>query len=180
MGVADDFRLFCGNLTIAVTKRASISDRYGLITRRFNIEFWNSESSVYHSMYAGSYGRGTAIGLTSDVDMIFWLPSTYYHTYNSYVVDGQSALLQLVRRALQKTYATTDIGGDGQVVVVQFTDGIKFEVLPAFETTDGTSFLYPDSNDGGSWKTTNPRPEIAAISAMDKECNSNLRSWLSA
>ncbi len=174
MGVAEDFRTFCNN--IAVKKRESISDRYALITRRFNIEFWGSESNVYHSMYAGSYGRGTATGLTSDVDMIFWLPYKYYSSYNSYIGNGQSALLQLVRTALQKTYPTTEIGGDGQVVVVHFTDSITFEILPAFENKDGTSFTYPDSNGGGSWKTTNPRPEIAAINAMDKACNDNLRN----
>lgn len=37
MGVGEDFGIFCGNL--AVTNRSSISDRYELITRRFNFEF---------------------------------------------------------------------------------------------------------------------------------------------
>src|SRR5438105_6405827 len=87
MGVAEDFRQCCVNL--AVTKRGSISDRYHLITRRFNLEFWSIESSAYHSIYIGSYGRDTATGLTSDVDMIFWLPNSYYHRYNGYSGNGQ-------------------------------------------------------------------------------------------
>jgi len=173
MGVGEDFATFCGNL--AVTNRSSISDRYELITRRFNLEFWNIESRVYHSIYAGSYGRNTATRATSDVDMIFWLPVSYYTTYNSYVGNGQSALLQLFRNALQKTYPTTQIGGDGQVVVVAFTDDVTFEVLPAFENKDD-SFTYPDSNSGGSWKVTNPRPEISEINRMDKECKGNLKT----
>ena len=35
------------------------------------------------------------------------------------------------------TYPTSRIGGDGQVVVIQFDDGIKFEVLPAFVNKGG-------------------------------------------
>jgi len=172
MGVGEDFKTFCGNLSIS--NRSSISNRFELITRRFNMEFWDSESRTNHSIYAGSFGRNTATGKTSDVDMIFWLPVSYYRTYNAYSGNGQSALLQLVRNALQKTYSTTQVGADGQVVVVSFQDNITFEVLPAFVNTDG-SFTYPDSNNGGSWKITNPRPEISEINSMDKECNGNLK-----
>ncbi|MEZ5542912.1 MAG: nucleotidyltransferase [Pseudomonadota bacterium] len=173
MGVGEDFKSFCNNL--AVTNRQSISDRYELITRRFNLEFWNTDSRTSHSIYAGSFGRNTATGKTSDVDMIFWLPVSYYNTYNAYSGNGQSALLQLVRNALRKTYPTTQTGADGQVVVVSFQDNITFEILPAFVNRDD-SFTYPDSNGGGSWRTTNPRPEISEINRLDKECNGNLKN----
>ena len=173
MGVGEDFKTFCGNL--AVTNRDSISSRYELITRRFNLEFWNTDSRTNHSIYAGSFGRNTATGKTSDVDMIFWLPVSYYNTYNAYSGNGQSALLQLVRSALQKTYSTTHVGADGQIVAVSFQDGITFETLPAFVNTDGV-FTFPDSNGGGSWKTTNPRPEISEINRIDKDCNGNLKN----
>ena len=66
-----------------------------------------------------------------------------------------------------------------------FSDGITFEVVPVFDNTDG-SFIYPDTNDGGSWKTTNPKPEIEAIRNRNKDCNGNLiplcrmmRAWKS-
>jgi len=173
MGVGEDFKTFCGNL--AVTNRDSISSRYELITRRFNLEFWNTDSRTNHSIYAGSFGRNTATGKTSDVDMIFWLPVSYYNTFNAYSGNGQSALLQLARSALQKTYPTTHVGADGQIVAVSFQDGITFETLPAFVNTDG-SFTFPDSNGGGSWKTTNPRPEISEINRIDKDCNGNLKN----
>lgn len=173
MGVGEDFKSFCANL--AVTNRQSISDRYELITRRFNLEFWNADSRTSHSIYAGSFGRNTATRKTSDVDMIFWLPVSYYNTYDAYSGNGQSALLQLVRNALRKTYPTTQAGADGQVVVVSFQDNITFEILPAFVNKDD-SFTYPDSNNGGSWRTTNPRPEISEINRLDKECNGNLKN----
>jgi len=172
MGVGEDFQQFCANLS--VRDRNSISNRYQLITRRLNLEFWNTDSNTYHSFYTGSYGRGTATGLTSDVDMVCWLPYSYYTKYSGYLTNGQSAMLQDVRAAIKKTYSVTDVGADGQVVVVPFTDGITFEVLPAFENKDG-SFTFPNANAGGSWKTTDPKPEIAAINAKDTECNFNLK-----
>ncbi len=47
-----------------------------------------------------------------------------------------------------------------------------------------SSYTFPDANEGGSWRTTNPRPEIEAIRARNMACNGNLvplcrmmRSW---
>ncbi|WP_443606833.1 hypothetical protein [Alistipes putredinis] len=37
-----------------------------------------------------------------------------------------------MKNAILQTYPNSDIHGDGQVVVINFSDGIKFEVLPAF------------------------------------------------
>ena len=171
MGLASWFRTFCGN--IQVKNGAKISTRYKNITRRLNTDFWSTTSDTSHSLYVGSYGRNTAIHGTSDVDMIFELPYSFYLQYDAYRGNGQSALLQVVRASVKKTYSTTDIGADGQVVVVSFGDDIRFDLVPAFANADG-SFKHPDSNDGGSWKRTNPKPEIAAMRARNKACNGNL------
>jgi Second Messenger Oligonucleotide or Dinucleotide Synthetase domain len=45
---------------------------------------------------------------------------------------------------------------------VNITDGITFEILPAFEFHDG-GWLYPNAMNGGYWKQCNPRAEIAEI-----------------
>ena len=172
MGIGDDFRLFCSNLTIG--NRDTIAARYAAITRRLSSDFWDSDSGSDRSSYTGSYGRNTAINGASDVDMIMQLPFTYYEQYDAYDGNGQAALLQAVRRSIAKTYAVTDVGADGQVVVVPFTDDIIFEVVPAFINTDN-SYTYPDSNAGGRWRVTNPKPEIEAIAAMDAACNYNLK-----
>lgn len=174
MGVGEDFKTLCSNLAVSAAMRASISERYELITRRLNLEFWNTDSRTAHSFYTGSYGRGTAVGTTSDMDMIMQLPYEHYVRYNNHEGNGQSALLQDVRKAIQKTYSTTAVGADGQVVGVPFTDGITFEVLPAFLNKDD-SYTFPDSNSGGSWKTTNPKPEIEEIAKTDGACNGNLK-----
>ena len=181
MGLADWFKTFCGN--IQVQNGAVISLRYKAITKRLNTDFWETDSDTSHSLYVGSYGRNTAIHGTSDVDMIFQLPSSVYKQYDDYNGNGQSALLQAVRTSVKKTYSVTNIGAAGQVILVPFDDGITFELVPGFVNKDD-SYTYPDSNDGGSWKTTNPKPEIEEIRTRNSTSNNNLvplcrmmRSW---
>ena len=108
MGLADWFRTFCGD--IQVQNGAAISSRYKAITKRLNTDFWETDSDMSHSLQVGSYGRNTAIHGTSDVDMIFQLPSSVYKQYDDYRGNGQSALLQAVRNSVKKTYSATNIG----------------------------------------------------------------------
>ena len=171
MGVGEDFKLLCDNLT--VNNRSDISYRYEEITQRLNTDFWLSNSRTNHSLYVGSYGRGTARRGFSDLDMIFILPPDLYKRYNNYTSNGQSVLLQAVKNSIKNRYYATDISGDCQVVVVSFSDGMRFEVVPAFENTD-SSFTYPDSNGGGKWKITNPRPEIESININNILTKGNL------
>ena len=171
MGLAEWFSGFCENLV--VQDGGTISTRYKAITRRLNTDFWTTTSETAHSLYVGSYGRNTAVKGFSDLDMVFELHSDLYYQYDRHAGNGQSALLQAVRSSMRKTYSTSDIGADGQVVVVSFQDGISFEVVPVFTNKAG-SYTFPDANNGGSWKTTNPRPEIDAIRTRNTDCNGNL------
>nr|DAV80969.1 MAG TPA: classI-CCAase [Caudoviricetes sp.] len=171
MGLAEWFSGFCSNLT--VKDGGTISTRYRNITKRLNTDFWGVNSEIYHSLYVGSYGRNTATNGLSDVDMIFELPYSEYTKYNNYLGNGQSALLQSVKRSIEKTYGTTSIRGDGQVILVPFLDGITFEVLPAFINGDD-SYTFPDANNGGRWRITNPKPEISAIKSRNTLTNKNL------
>jgi hypothetical protein len=175
MGVGEDFATFKDNYNISSDLIGSISYRYKRITRQLNTDFWSTDSETAHSLYVGSYGRDTAAKGISDLDIAFELPNALYHQYNAHQGNGQSALLQAVKRSLQNTYPTSDTSGDGQVVVISFTDGITFEVLPVFGNKDAESFTYPNANDGGSWKTCNPRAEIAAISGRNNETNGNMK-----
>jgi len=171
MGVAEWFNGFC--TALQVHDGGTISSRYHAMPTRLNTDFWNTTSDTSHSLYVGSYGRSTAIQGFSDLDMIFQLPYSVYQQYNGHAGNGQSALLQAVRESLRKTYSSSEVGADGQVICIKFTDGINFEVVPAF-VNDDDSFTYPDSNSGGRWRTTNPRPEIAAIRDRNQDCNGNL------
>jgi hypothetical protein len=61
------------------------------------------------------------------------------------------------------------------VIGLDFNDGINFEIVPAFVNKD-ESYTYPDSNDGGKWRITNPKPEIEAIRKANTEYNGNLKN----
>ena len=154
--------------------RNTISSRYKRITKAINIAFWNSESDSLHSIYVGSYGRDTAI-TTSDIDILFEMPDAEYEHFTNMTGNGPSRLLQAVKNAILDTYPRSLVRGDGQVVVVSFSDGMKFEILPTFRnelwgTWDGT-YKYPDTHMGGNWLSANPRAEIEAINNKDKESN---------
>lgn len=177
MSVATKFENFNKKILISKSNIETIQNRYEQITKRLNLDFYNSSSGIAHSCYVGSYGRDTEIH-TSDIDILFTLPYAKYEQYNSYLINGQSALLQEVRTSLQGTYATSHIKADGQVIGINFNDGISFEIVPCFELNPLTSpnlFTFPDSNGGGKWKKTNPKPEIEAIKTKNNECNKNLK-----
>lgn len=173
MSVATYFESFCKDLLVGTALRSTISTRYLSICTRLNKDFWKMDTDS-GGRYIGSFGRNTANGWISDIDMLFEMPWSTYNTYNGYITNGQSALLQAVKNSIAITYPGTDLKGDGQIVLVKFRDGMKIEVLPAFKNSDD-SYTFADSNGGGSWKTTNPIPEIKAVATGDALTSNNLR-----
>ena len=166
------FSSFCTNLEIPQSVKNTVDTRIRTIAKRINADFWNIDFETTHYMVVGSYGRHTAIK-TSDIDLIVELPWSEYTRYNNYLWNGQSSLLQTVKQSLQKTYSSSAISGDGQVVDIDFSDGIKFEVVPAFKYSDG-SYCYADTNNGGSWRSMNPAKELMMFVYMDSQYNGNL------
>lgn len=170
--IEDDFSDFCKNLEISNDVQNTVTTRLKSITKRINLDFWDSDSDTSHRLVVGSYGRGTAIA-TSDIDVVVELPWSEYTRFNNYTEKGQSALLQSVRDSLLTTYSTSKVSGDGQVVDIDFSDGIKFEVVPAFKHSDG-SYTYADTNNGGSWKYMDPSFEMYLFSMANQKYNGNL------
>jgi predicted nucleotidyltransferase len=173
VSVSENFSRFCSNLRMSDSTVSTIQQRYKQITKRINLDYRDSSSETSYSLYVGSYGRGTEIW-TSDIDVIVQLPYATYQKFNNYSGNGQSALLQEVKGVLQKTYSSSYIKSDGQVVGINFADNIDFEIVPAF-INDGGSYTYPDTNGGGSWKTTDPRKEIDAMNTRNSGTNKNLK-----
>jgi hypothetical protein len=170
--VMRDFSNFCSDLRMSNEVVTTVRTRYHAITKRINLDYWGLDSDTMHSLYVGSYGRGTAI-YTSDIDIVVELPWSIFSKFSDYIGNGQSYLLQDVRRTLQKTYANSNISGDGQVVVIDFSDGIKFEIVPAFKFDDG-QYYYPDTNNGGRWKSMNPNLELMSFAVLNVFNNKNL------
>lgn len=163
------------NGIITLETRKTISTRYKTVTRAINKEFWNISSDTQNSIYVGSYGRRTAIN-TSDLDILVLLPESEYNRFNAFKWNGQSRLLQAVKNAIIHSYPKSDIRADGQVVKISFSDGMKFEILPAFKNKnwlgnwDGT-YKYPNSNMGGNWCSTNPKAEQEAMKNKNNSTN---------
>ncbi len=174
MGVAEWFSDFYDNCVIPANSISNFSYRYKRITKQLNLDFYASTSETANSYYVGSYGRDTASNLLSDLDVLYILPNELYSRFDQYIGNGQSALLQLVKQSIQKTYPVSDTFADGQIVGISFSDGVEFEIVPAFSHAKG-HFIYPNTNNGGQWQTTDPLPEIKAIKDINIETNKNLK-----
>lgn len=75
--------------------------------------------------------------------------------------------------AIRSRYPNTTVKVDRLVVQVVYSN-FHVEAQPVFEQNDG-SFLYPDTYNGGSWKTTKPKEEIQAMTEFEEQKNKNLR-----
>ena len=166
-------------------KNSGISYSYAneLRTSYANFEVHAEKSGTSTSYLVGSYGKNTAIRPPSDIDILFIMPSDLFSKYDQYWGNGQSKLLQDVKNVLLRTYSSTEIRGDGQVVSVRFTS-YKVEVVPAFPTPHYDYYKFPDTNGGGSWRDTDPKAEKSALSESNGTTKGNtirlikmLKAW---
>lgn len=164
----EHFKIFERNLRTSQEDINKINERVKVITKIINQAYWEQDSETNHSLLVGSYGRGTAIHL-SDIDLLVELPVNQKERFEKYSGNGQSALLQDVKNKLLNHYSNSNIKGDGQIVSIEFSDGIRFELLPAFKIIGTNKYEYPDANNGGSWKETHPKLEQTKLT----ECNEN-------
>ena len=181
MGLGEGFKNFIENLE--PDNLNAMETTVGDIAKKLNKSYYGLEGdSTSHMYIVGSVGRETAIKGVSDLDIIFDLPKETYNQYNKYQNNGQSALLQEVKKVLNEKYPKSDISGDGQVIVINFNK-YTVELVPSFKQSDDT-FKYPDTNNGGSWKFTDPLPEITESKKMADDTENNfkyianmLRAW---
>ncbi len=168
MTTTEMFSDFLKNL--AIDNSTSITSKYEKITAALNEKFRESESKTANSLQVGSYGRWSGIKDISDLDMLYIMPKSKWNDYK----DGkQSKLLDDTRDAIKAKYPNTEVKKDRLVVQVLYKN-FTVEVQPVFEQDD-TSFKYPDTYNGGSWKITKPRDEIKAMKEFVDQKNKNLR-----
>lgn len=181
MGISDDFKIFINNLE--QDNINTMETTVGEIAKKLNKSYYDLEGNRTSHMYiVGSVGRETAIKGVSDLDIIFDLPNETFKKFDGYESNGQSALLQEVKKILKDRYSDTEISGDGQVVVIKFSK-YTVELVPGFKQSDDR-FKYPDTHNGGSWKYTDPIPEIDESKKTAEDTNNNfkyvanmLRAW---
>lgn len=159
MQVKDDFNEFISNLQI--DNFDDINTSLEGIAKKLNQK---DNSTTDNYLMVGSMGRNTSIKGESDIDVIYELPDEVFERFDDYESNGQSQLLNEIRDVLKEKYPSTDIKGDGQVVVISFTK-YKIELVPGFKQ-DNNSYKYPDTHDSGSWKITKPILEIEEANNM--------------
>lgn len=161
MQVKDDFNEFISNLQI--DNFDDINTSLEGIAKKLNQKYYDNSTTDNYLM-VGSMGRNTSIKGESDIDVIYELPDEVFERFDDYESNGQSQLLNEIRDVLKEKYPSTDIKGDGQVVVISFTK-YKIELVPGFKQ-DNNFYKYPDTHDSGSWKITKPILEIEEANNM--------------
>ena len=182
MSLSKYFEDYCKGIQLTSDEREKWQKRLDSITKKLNKKYYDSNSTKDNMIVVGSVGRNTSVHGVSDWDCIFSLPKEIFKKFDSYESNGQSALLQEVKKEIKSLYPSTDIKGDGQVVVISFNDG-DIELVPGFEQYD-SNYKYPDSNAGGSWKITKPIPEQDEANKMSEKTDYHyiylsqlLRKW---
>lgn len=172
--IAQCFKTLLDNTALTPEKAYTIMNRAVRIASKLDERYYGG-AGRRHFDFVGSYGRCTANGNVSDIDMAYFLPEEQFSRYTEYRCNGQSQLLQEVKECILETYPNTEMRGDGQVVVVSFADGMKFEVVPAF-WCEKAQYLYANTHNGGSWELSSPTPDFIEFDRADKCSDGKLRN----
>lgn len=174
MPVADRFQAFIQNLQIDLASETIIASWFSQITARLNQDFRGINSAVQNSRYVGSYGRGTAIKGTKDIDIAFELPPALFAEFDRLSENGPGKLLEVVGQSLTQVSPAAKIGPDERTIIIM-TPEFELEVLPVFRQDD-ESYLYPHASYGGRWRPARLLAEIEAIEAKDKKHHGKVRN----
>jgi Second Messenger Oligonucleotide or Dinucleotide Synthetase domain len=110
----------------------------------------------------GSYSRQTILRQERDIDIMVSLsPAKYWETYKS----NSSGLVYLVRNALNKEYAKSEVTSSGAAVVMEMTV-FNVDVVPVFPR-DGGGYLV--ANGHNTWKATNPNVHFKLVEDHNKQ-----------
>lgn len=173
IAVRQRFEQFHRNLSLTLLQQQDANTKYAGVVGCLNRRYYGTASTTDNSFVVGSWGKSTYIRPPRDIDLYFLLPVNVHSRFQVYFGNRQSALLQEVKDVLAETYPDTDMRGDGQVVMVKF-DSFDVEVAPAFLLTNGRYWIC-NTQDGGSYKESDPWAEVRQLEAADQTNNRNLR-----
>lgn len=178
MGTAERFDKFLANVNLTSSQIQDAQTKYRSVTGKLHSHYYGTHFDGSTAVLIGSYGKRTPVRPPRDVDVLFLMPHAEFSRYDSYLGNGQSQLLQDIKRILSDRFPTTDkIRGDGQVVVVPFTGGHTVELLPAWLLSSGKYYI-PNTHHGGSWKTVDQTAEKENVSTSDSNSNGNTRNLI--
>jgi len=148
------------------------SHRY-TITRRLKQAYGDVQVPLM-----GSYSRGSAVGASSDYDLLFNIPTD--RVYWGDRLKSSNTVLTEVREELQDRYFQTEVGKDGQAVVCYFSDGkYRVDVVPGIykgPLRDHNNYpLYWIPDGEGGWMSTSPQSHNKFINDEDARSRGKLK-----
>jgi len=180
MRIQQQFEEFYSKIKLTTSQKEDAKKKYDGVCKKLHDYYYpDIEYSGTTKLLIGSYGKHTNIRPPRDVDVLFIMPKDKFSQYDDNESNGQSQLLQDIKKILSKKYTTTDkIRGWGKVVLIQFADGTHdVELLPAWEQDDG-KFIIPNTEKGGHWEIWDPRTEIQNIEDSDKTSKGKTRALI--
>ena len=145
MQMEDNFNEFINNLQI--DNFDDINTSLEGIAKKLNQKYYDNFTTENY-LIVGSMGRNTSIKGESDIDVIYELPDEVFERLDDYESNGQSQLLNEIRDTLKEKYPSTDIKGDGQVVVMSllksialFSDSVKY--IQVLESPFYRTYYFP-------------------------------------
>ena len=148
VSVSSRFSEFLGKIKLTDNQISSGVTCRESVVRCLNVAYYGTSGVSANSLAIGSWGKFTRIRPPRDVDVLFRLPDAVYHRFQQRAGNKQSQLLQEVRGHLQGSFSSTNIRGDGPVVLVPFA-AFNVEVIPAFRLTNGQYYVCMTDSGAG-------------------------------
>lgn len=170
IGLSNKFDQFLSNIQLSSNQIEDAKTKYNGVCKKLHDHHYETTYNGSTKLLAGSYGKRTAIAPPTDVDVLFKMPFSEFERYDSYSGNGQSQLLQDIKRVLLNRYPNTTIRGDGQVVMINFTS-YYVELVPTFDLA--RTLYIPDTNNGGKWKKIDLQTEMENLTYSNKRSRGN-------
>ncbi|NOY92980.1 MAG: nucleotidyltransferase [Deltaproteobacteria bacterium] len=128
MSVGTRFQTLIASIQVAQRELDDYAGHQRTLGRALKAEYAGAKVETI-----GSHARGSAIGGTSDVDLLVRLPLDAVRAANGRgALMSSSTVLAKVRERLKARYHATDVGKDGQAILVSFGNGTRdIDVVPA-------------------------------------------------
>jgi len=179
MSIQKRFEQFYENIKLTSSQKEDAKKKYNGVCKKLHEHYYpDNEYNGSTKLLIGSYGKHTNIRPPRDVDVLFIMPDDKFDQYDDNESNGQSQLLQDIKKILSEKYSTTDkIKGWGKVVLIQFKEGThNVELLPSREKEG--KFIIPNTENGGFWERWDPRADIRRIKDSDKKTNGKTRALI--
>ena len=173
MSVADRFKTLLARVEPSATTTRLYENHRNSVTARLKASF-----AANKVVLIGSNCRDTAIGNYSDADLLLVLSRSEV-TRGGWLVSSDT-VLKNVRLELEDRYTSTNIGKDGQAIVVDFRDGDHpVDVVPAFYEGPAASLqnypIYRIPDGEGGWMQTSPDAHNSYILEPDQQSRGKLK-----